>query len=102
MDFMTEGGALHPVWWDEMTRWTLLLGQSIEGEVRVRAHGPRCPKLERLREMAEQYDTRLSLYSNNCRIFAARMQRAADRLNAEDECSTRSAEWRRRELLADA
>jgi len=95
MDFMTEGGPAHPVWWDEGVKWKVLLGQSIQGEVRIRSGGrgglrlvegvgvggaapgaSASSKLERLREIAEAYDCRMNLYSNNCRIFCARMRRA--------------------------
>ena len=96
MDFMTEGGQAHPVWWDEGVKWKVLLGQSIQGEVRIRSGGrgglrlvegmggvasgldttSPSSKLERLREIAEGYDCSMNLYSNNCRIFCARMRRA--------------------------
>lgn len=95
MDFMTEGGQAHPVWWDEGVKWRVLLGGSICGEVRIRSggravlpdageRGAPSSKLERLREIAESYDTRMNLYTNNCRIFCARMRREAERLNVED------------------
>jgi hypothetical protein len=104
MDFMTEGGQAHPVWWDEGVKWKVLLGQSIQGEVRIRSGGrgglrlvegvggvtsgvdatSPSSKLERLRQIAEGYDCSMNLYSNNCRIFCARMRREAERLNAED------------------
>ena len=35
-DYMTAGGAAHPVWWDENLKWRVLLGATIAGEVRVR------------------------------------------------------------------
>ena len=107
MDFMTEGGAAHPVWWDEALKWQVLLGQSIDGEVRVRVigeGGAPGSKLRRLREAAEDYSERpLNLYVSNCRIFCARMQREVERLNAED-ADVVDARWRRRasELAADA
>lgn len=96
MDFMTEGGAAHPVWWDESVKWRVMLGGSIRGEVRMRNSGGTrdgssssdqqpSSKLERLRAVAAQYDTEMNLYSNNCRIFCARMEREVARLNAEDE-----------------
>ena len=34
MDFMTRGGAAHPVWWSEPVQWHVLLGGGIDGEVR--------------------------------------------------------------------
>ena len=106
MDFMTEGGQAHPVWWDEGVKWKVLLGQSIQGEVRIRTGGrgarpdagreglrlvegiggaasggddvpSSSSKLERLREIAEGYDCSMNLYSNNCRVFCARMRREA-------------------------
>lgn len=84
MDFMTAGGQSHPVWWDEAAKWRVLCGQSIDGEVRVRATGPpRSPKLAQLRAAALAHDPRMQLYGNNCRIFCARMAREAERLNAE-------------------
>ena len=62
MDFMTAGGAAHPVWWDEGVKWQVLLGGSIRGEVRVRgAAGTPGSKLARLREVAESYDTDMNL-----------------------------------------
>ena len=35
MDFMTRGGAAHPVWWSEPVQWHVLLGDGIDGEVRL-------------------------------------------------------------------
>ena len=118
MDFMTEGGQAHPVWWDERVKWRVLLGQSIRGEVRIRGGGrsglrlvegvggvaagddatSSSSKLERLRQIAEGYDCRMNLYSNNCRIFCARMRREAERLNAEE---LGAEEARARALAAD-
>ena len=115
MDFMTEGGQAHPVWWDEGVKWKVLLGQSIRGEVRIRSGGRAgvrivegdaraasgdapSSKLERLREIAESYDTSMNLYTNNCRIFCARMRREAERLNLED---LDAEEARARSLAAD-
>tara|TARA_B110001452_G_scaffold70459_1_gene56913 strand:- start:96 stop:473 length:378 start_codon:yes stop_codon:yes gene_type:complete len=83
MDFMTAAGQAHPVWWDETVKWKVMLGQSIDGEVRIRGDCTPGSKLERLREAAERYDTDMNLYSNNCRIFCARMRREAVRLNPE-------------------
>ena len=103
MDFMTAGGQAHPVWWDDFTKWRVLLGQSIDGEVRVKSRGQRCAKLERLRKAAQRsYDTRMRLYSNNCRVFVARMQREVERLNDEDDTEASAIELRRRALVADA
>mmetsp|Transcript_22981 Transcript_22981/g.50087 ORF Transcript_22981/g.50087 Transcript_22981/m.50087 type:complete len:110 (+) Transcript_22981:398-727(+) len=39
MDFMTKGGASHPVWYDEITKWNVFLGGNIEGEVRIKVLG---------------------------------------------------------------
>ena len=39
MDFMTKGGASHPVWYDEIVKWQVFLGGSIEGEVRMKVLG---------------------------------------------------------------
>ena len=83
MDFMTAAGQAHPVWWDETVKWQVMLGQSIDGEVCIRGECSPGSKLERLREAAERYDTNMNLYSNNCRIFCARMRREAVRLNPE-------------------
>ena len=109
MDFMTKGGQLHPVWWDERVKWSVLLGGSIRGEVRIRELGARAPadsKLGRLRTVAESYDDEMNLYSSNCRTFAARMRRAVERLNAQDaECAgvpPAPSQVRRAELAADA
>lgn len=83
-DFMTAGGAAHPVWWDENLKWRVLLGATIAGEVRVRGSPREGGKLARLEAYARDYDTGMHLYANNCRVFAARMRREAARLNAED------------------
>ena len=83
-DFMTAGGAAHPVWWDENLKWRVLLGATIAGEVRVRGAPCAGSKLARLAAYAREYDTGMHLYANNCRVFAARMRREAARLNAED------------------
>jgi len=40
-------------------------------------------KLERLIARADDYNCRMNLYSNNCRIFVARMEREVIRLNLE-------------------
>jgi len=87
MDFMTEGGPAAEVWWNEQAKWWVFLGQSFPGEVRVRSSGARglpSSKLERLREIAAGYDCRMNVYTNNCRMFCARMRREVERLNAED------------------
>ena len=89
MDFMTEGGAAHPVWWDEASKWQVMLGGSIRGEVRIRNPRPSAalrsdPKLDRLRAAAAEYDRSMHLYTNNCRVFCARMEREVARLNGED------------------
>ena len=84
MDFMTAAGQAHPVWWDESVKWQVMLGQSIDGEVRIRGDCSPGSKLERLREAAERYDRSMNLYTNNCRIFCARMRREAVRLNPEE------------------
>jgi len=87
MDFMTDGGVGAEVWWNEQLKWQVFLGQSIPGEVRMRNSGTRSApgsKLERLREIAARYDCSMNLYTNNCRIFCARMQREVERLNHED------------------
>ena len=109
LDFMTEGGMAHPVWWDETEKWRVLLGGSIAGEVRVRETGTwdynndtpdqlgGSSKLRRLRAAALAYDDRMNLYSNNCRVFCARMEREVARLNAEEE----EDDERREEGLAE-
>lgn len=99
MDFMTEGGASHPVWWDERVKWGVLLGSSIRGEVRIRRYGARSELLERLERTATGYGSELNLYTSNCRIFCARMRREAERLNAEAEGQGHDR-WA--ELAADA
>jgi len=102
MDFMTEGGQSNPVWWCEAAKWHVFLGGDIRGEVRIRASGsPPLPgsKLARLRTIAEAYDCRMNLYTSNCRIFAACMQREVDRLNSEDDATGRRRYAR--ELAAD-
>ena len=91
MDFMTKGGAAHPVWYDDATRWKVFFGGTIEGEVRIRVLGTGIhrggdrnlpsERMERLVRFAESYDTGMNLYSNNCRVFAARAEREAERLN---------------------
>lgn len=88
-DFMTEGGQAHPVWFDEATKWRVFLGQNIRGEVRIRirpAGGvvPPGSKLERFWVAAAAYDDRMNIYTNNCRIFCARMEREVARLNDQD------------------
>ena len=110
MDFMTEGGQAHPVWWDEGVKWKVLLGQSIQGEVRIRSGGrgglrlvegvggvasgvdatSPSSKLERLRQIAEGYDCSMNLYSNNCRIFCARMRRAMPTRESRGLCTARA------------
>ena len=52
--------------------------------MRVRGSAAPGSKLERLRSIAESYDRDMNLYTNNCRIFCARMRREVERLNAED------------------
>ena len=39
LDFMTKGGASHPVWYDEIVKWQVFSGGSIEGEVRMKVLG---------------------------------------------------------------
>ena len=94
MDFMTAAGQAHPVWWDEGVKWRVMLGQSIQGEVRIRGDCTPGSKLEKLREIAENYDTSMNLYGNNCRIFCARMRREALRLNPEEPGAELAADAR--------
>jgi len=101
MDFMTEGGQTHPVWWDEQVKWRVFFGGDIRGEVRVRSfprtssttataittsttNSQQGSKLQRIAETARAYDCNMNIYGNNCRIFCARMEREVKRLNAED------------------
>ena len=89
VDFMTAGGQAHPVWWDERVKWHVLLGGSIEGEVRIRDSGstrsPPGSKLDRLRQYLRDQGNEMQLYHSNCRVFACRVQREVERLNAEGE-----------------
>jgi len=106
MDFMTEGGQTHPVWWDDQVKWRVWFGGTIRGEVRVRSFprkktmmtmssAPNSPtndvpcgsksKLQRLTETARAYDCGMNIYGNNCRMFCARMEREVKRLNAEND-----------------
>jgi hypothetical protein len=105
MDFMTKDGEFHPVWYNEIVKWNVFLGGTIEGEVRVRFLGnktkndyqqqhdleERCrksPKMERLLKIARSYDCEMNLYGNNCRMFAARMEREVERLNYESNSNS--------------
>ena len=77
------------MWFDEATKWRVFLGQNIRGEVRIRirpAGGvvPPGSKLERFWVAAAAYDDRMNIYTNNCRIFCARMEREVARLNDQD------------------
>lgn len=128
IDFMTKGGATHPVWYDEVMKWNVFLGGNIEGEIRVQILGTKAQreatkkatngtardtdaivhtveegsdpgsglsKLARLMAYADSYDRRMNLYSNNCRIFAARMEREVERINLEcmDTTSASQGDW---------
>lgn len=87
MDFMTRGGATAEVWWNEEAKWMVFLGFPFPGEVRIRNSGTSIlpgSKLEQLQKIALTYDCDMNLYTNNCRMFCARMQREVERLNAED------------------
>ena len=98
LDFMTQGGTLHPVWYDEYVKWHVFLGGNISGEVRVKLLGNKKrqqnenttngsqydDKMERLLLFARSYDCKMNLYGNNCRMFTARMEREVERLNSED------------------
>jgi len=103
MDFMTKDGEFHPVWYNEIVKWNVFLGGTIEGEVRVRflggnkinhdqQHGDhdweqsiltKNPKMKQLLQIARSYNCDMNLYGNNCRMFAARMEREVERLNFE-------------------
>jgi hypothetical protein len=66
VDFMTAGGASHPVWWEERLRWLVLLGGRIDGELRIKDRSVGEPvasasKLERLRAWMDGYDVRMHL-----------------------------------------
>jgi hypothetical protein len=110
LDFMTEGGQSHPVWYNEAVKWHVFLGGDIRGEVRIRTLGGGTPgeaprpgtKLARLRVYAAGYDRRMNLYTSNCRIFAARVRREVARLNAEEAPKGARAMARFAELAADA
>ena len=77
------------MWWDERVKWHVLLGGSIEGEVRIRDSGstrsPPGSKLDRLRQYLRDQGNEMQLYHSNCRVFACRVQREVERLNAEGE-----------------
>eukprot|EP00536_Pseudo-nitzschia_multiseries_P001116 jgi/Psemu1/2577/gm1.2577_g len=47
LDFMTKGGASHPVWYDEFVKWNVLLGGNIEGEIRVKVLGTKPKEQDR-------------------------------------------------------
>merc|ERR1712187_615647 len=99
------GGQAHPVWWDELVRWRVLLGGNLRGEVRIRDAGVQSPKgskLQRLRDIARTYDCTMNIYTSNCRIFAARMQREVERLNAEDATDFEANFTNVDEIIADA
>ena len=126
IDFMTKNGANHPVWFNEVVKWNVLLGGCIEGEVRVTTLGTKSQrqttnmnekakggrvfpiddtestagglKLKRLIDYANDYDCRMNLYRNNCRIFVARMEREVIRLNLE---GTDNQDTRRLLAIAD-
>ena len=120
MDFMTKNGASHPVWYDEIVKWNVFLGGNIEGEVRMKALGTKTlhqtknstnekvkdanvlsmnssesnvsySKINRLIAYANDYDCRMNLYSGNCRMFAARMEREVERINLEGTDSQTSS-----------
>ena len=132
MDFMTEGGQSHPVWYNEAVKWNVLLGGNIRGEVRIRevgkvdgggddaAQAAAAPflipaaaasdgaplgdetKLQSLKRIAARYDCTMNLYTSNCRIFAARMRREVERLNALDSLDAGTPRAIAAELAADA
>ena len=103
-DFMTAGGQSHPVWWDEAVKWHVLLGGQIAGEVRVKDSGT-CgvpgDKMSRLRAFLAEYPEGMQLYTANCRVFACRVQRECERLNAEDDADAGSTRAALRALSAD-
>ena len=39
IDFMTKGGANHPVWYNEIVKWHVWLGGTIDGEIRIKVMG---------------------------------------------------------------
>lgn len=100
MDFMTEGEEFHPVWSNEAVKWHVLLGGNIRGEVRVRfvvssankeprnqmteeTEASLSPRMRDLLTFARWHDRDMNLYVNNCRVFAARIEREVERLNNE-------------------
>ena len=137
MDFMTKGGASHPVWYDEITKWNVFLGGSIEGEVRIKVLGTiqdrrdrivtaeekdnsssrndgynnnnRMARLSkdgleldressssrtrRLMSFVDSYNCEMNLYRNNCRMFAARVEREIERLNLEECAADDNQDW---------
>ena len=126
MDFMTKGGASHPVWYDEFVKWNVYLGGNIEGEVRMKVLGTKrqrqktntamnenkdndimllndglgpdyegSSKMKRLISFANSYNCEMNLYGNNCRMFAARMEREVERLNLECTDSQSHTDGRR-------
>jgi len=108
VDFMTENSEFHPVWYDEATKWDVMLGGTIRGEIRIRDIGRKRrsnddegegddannntnngnhPKMEveEFLRIANSYDRGMNLYTNNCRIFCARMEREIGRLDNDRE-----------------
>lgn len=124
---MTKNGPNHPVWYDDLAKWNVFLGGSIDGEVRVKLFGRKTPigdtntlsmenggsgsnhknnaaavgsKLDRLVAHARDYDCQMNLYRNNCRMFAARMEREVVRLNLEENSGIHDDDARRQLGLA--
>ena len=174
---MTKDGEFHPVWYDEPTKWSVMLGSNIEGEVRIRVLGrtsgddvnndemrrrqplvdnnnnnnndtsfmvgkstsavtsidnnahdnahinninqtcagesvteeeelpslleytntatedsytsSMSPKMQQILQIAESYNCQMNLYTNNCRMFVAAMEREIERLNCDSStCSS--------------
>jgi hypothetical protein len=109
MDFMTKDGEFHPVWYNENVKWNVFLGGTIEGEVRVRFLGgnkmnqdqqqdhdweerilTKNPNMKQLLQIARSYNCEMNLYGNNCRMFAARMEREVERLNFKSNTKSNS------------
>ena len=108
MDFMTKGGANHPVWYNEIVKWHVWLGGTIDGEIRIKVTGggggaeqrqrrqqqrgttlstpssstvAYSPTMQQLITYATNYNCHMNLYTNNCRMFTARIEREVERLN---------------------
>eukprot|EP00527_Entomoneis_sp_CCMP2396_P009552 CAMPEP_0198139052 /NCGR_PEP_ID=MMETSP1443-20131203/2395_1 /TAXON_ID=186043 /ORGANISM="Entomoneis sp., Strain CCMP2396" /LENGTH=283 /DNA_ID=CAMNT_0043801047 /DNA_START=223 /DNA_END=1071 /DNA_ORIENTATION=- len=96
MDFMTKDGELHPVWYNENVKLSVMLGSNIKGEVRIRVLGGKAGRRRARRRQQEQGGGEELEASNNLQQdedsdYNDRIQQQRNGKNTIEEISSSAA-----------